>query len=146
VPVRFEPDALPGYVLRFLRDRHLATLTTLRADGTPHVVPVGFVWDDEARVAWMITSGDSQKARNALRGGRAAVCQVDGRRWLTLEGEAAVLVHPEAVADAERRYAERYRTPRENPARVVLQVAVDRVTGWIEDDGAGLGAVSRPGS
>lgn len=129
--MRLDPEHLPADVLAFLRERHLATLTTLRRDGTPHVVPVGFTWDDEARVARVITSGDSQKARNALRGGRAALCQVDGRRWLTVEGEASVLVHPAAVRDAEERYAVRYRPPRENPARVVLQVAVDRVTGLL---------------
>ncbi|GAA4359500.1 F420-dependent biliverdin reductase [Angustibacter luteus] len=129
--VRFDPTALPPAVLEFLRERHLATLTTLRSDGTPHVVPVGFTWDDEGQVARVITSGDSQKAYNALRGGRAAICQVDGRRWLTVEGEASVLVHPQAVTDAEQRYAERYRVPRENPARVVLQISVDRVLGLV---------------
>jgi PPOX class probable F420-dependent enzyme len=129
--VRFDPDDLPDEVLAFLRERHLATLTTLRRDGTPHVVPVGFTWDEQSRVARVITSGDSQKARHVLTGGRAALCQVEGRRWLTLEGTASVLVHPDAVRDAERRYAERYRTPRENPARVVLQVDVDRVTGLV---------------
>jgi hypothetical protein len=30
----------PG-LLTFLTERHLATLTTLRADGSPHVVRVG---------------------------------------------------------------------------------------------------------
>jgi PPOX class probable F420-dependent enzyme len=127
--VRFDPHDLPDDVLEFLRERHLATLTTLRGDGTPHVVPVGFTWDEEARVARVITSGDSQKARNVLTGGRAAICQVDGRRWLTVEGEAEVLVHPEAVREAEQRYAGRYRVPRANPARVVIAVRVDRVTG-----------------
>ena len=129
--MRFDPAALPDAVREFLRERHLATLTTLRRDGTPHVVPVGFTWDDDAGVARVITSGDSVKARNALEGGRAALCQVDGRHWLTLEGVASVLVHPDAIRDAERRYAERYRTPRENPARVVLAVKVDRVTGLV---------------
>ena len=129
--MRFDPTDLPADVLEFLRERHLATLTTLRGDGTPHVVPVGFTWDDDAGVARVITSGDSVKARNALNGGRAALCQVDGRRWLTLEGAASVLVHPDAVQDAVRRYAQRYRTPRENPARVVLAVKVDRVTGLL---------------
>ncbi len=133
--MRFDPDDLPADVLTFLRERHLATLTTLRPDGTPHVVPVGFTWDDEQRVARVITSGDSQKARNALRGGRAALCQVEGWRWLTVEGEASVLVHPEQIGDAERRYAERYRVPGPNPARVVLAVQVDRVTGLVERPG-----------
>ncbi|GAB3673891.1 PPOX class F420-dependent oxidoreductase [Angustibacter aerolatus] len=127
--MRFEPSALPPDVLTFLRERHLATLTTLRRDGSPHVVPVGFTWDDEAHVARVITGGDSVKARNAMRGGRAALCQVDGRRWLTVEGAVGVLVHPDQVRDAEQRYAGRYRVPRENPARVVIEVRVDGVLG-----------------
>ncbi|WP_323137825.1 PPOX class F420-dependent oxidoreductase [Nocardia sp. alder85J] len=113
--------------LEFVTERHLATLTTLRADGTPHVVAVGFTWDQAAGIARVITSGDSVKARNAQRGGYAAVSQVDGARWLTLEGPAEVLTAPADVTDAEQRYAHRYRTPRENPARVVLAIRVGRV-------------------
>ncbi len=75
-------------VLAFLAERHLATLTTLRADGTPHVVPVGFGYDPEERVARIITFGTSQKVRNVGDGGRAVLAQVDGGRWLSLEGEA----------------------------------------------------------
>lgn len=113
--------------VEFLTERHLATLTTLRADGTPHVVPVGFTWDGDAGLARVITNGSSVKARNVRRSGYAAVGQVDGRRWLTLEGPATVLDDPAQVGEAERRYAERYRTPRENPARVVLAIEVRRV-------------------
>ena len=36
---------------------------------------------------------------------------------------------PASVAEAERRYAVRYRPPRENPARVVLEISVDRILG-----------------
>jgi hypothetical protein len=54
---------------------------------------------------------------------------VDGRRWVTLEGTAVVRDDAASVTDAERRYARRYRTPRENPARVVLEISVDRVLG-----------------
>ncbi|MTB07216.1 MAG: PPOX class F420-dependent enzyme, partial [Actinobacteria bacterium] len=42
----YDPKSLPEEVLAFLNERHLATLTTLRPDGSPHVVPVGFAWDD----------------------------------------------------------------------------------------------------
>ncbi|WP_030518110.1 TIGR03618 family F420-dependent PPOX class oxidoreductase [Nocardia sp. NRRL WC-3656] len=113
--------------LEFVTERHLATLTTLRADGTPHVVAVGFTWDSEAGIARVITSGPSTKARNADRRGYAALSQVDGPRWLTLEGPAEVWTERDQVADAEARYAERYRTPRENPQRVVIAVRVARV-------------------
>jgi len=127
-----DPHHLPDPVTAFLTDRHLATLTTLRPDGSPHVVPVGFTWDAAGALVRVITSGTSVKARNALAGGRAVVCQVDGRRWLSLEGTVRVSQDAEAVADAELRYARRYRQPRANPQRVVLLIAVDRVLGSVE--------------
>lgn len=123
------PRDLSDDALVFLSERHLATLTTLRRDGSPHVVPVGFTWDPEAGLARVITNATSQKARNADRAGRAVVCQVDGRHWLSLEGRARVLDDPDSVVDAETRYAARYKPPRANPARVVIEIAVDRVLG-----------------
>ena len=125
-----DPDDLSPGVLDFLTERHLATLTTLRADGSPHVVPVGVTYDAATRTARVITSGSSAKARHVRQGhGRVAVCQVDGRRWLTLEGTAVVRDDAASVADAVERYARRYLQPRENPARVVLEISVDRILG-----------------
>jgi PPOX class probable F420-dependent enzyme len=121
--------------LEFWRERRLATLSTVRRDGTPHTVPVGVTLDAEAGLARVITSGDSHKARQVLAAGPAgaavAICQVDGRRWSTLEGRAILRADPESVADAERRYAERYRQPRVNPRRVVLEIAIGRVLGTL---------------
>ncbi len=117
-------------LLQFLTERHLATLTTLRADGSPHVVPVGVTYDAAAGTARVITSGTSAKARHVRDGQpRVAVCQVDGRRWVTLEGTAVVRDDAGSVADAVARYAQRYRQPRENPARVVIEISVDRILG-----------------
>jgi PPOX class probable F420-dependent enzyme len=115
----------------FWTERHLASLVTLRADGTPHVVPVGVTLDLDATppLARVICRGGSVKALNAAARGIAAVSQVDGRRWSTLEGDAVVRSDPAAVAEAERRYALRYRTPRPNPERVVIEIAVRRVLG-----------------
>ena len=122
-------DLAPG-LLELLTERHLATLTTLRADGSPHVVPVGVTYDAVTRTARVITSGTSAKARHVRAGQRrVAVCQVEGRRWATLEGTAVVREDAASVADAERRYAARYRQPRVNPARVVLEISVDRILG-----------------
>ncbi|MFG2885526.1 pyridoxamine 5'-phosphate oxidase family protein [Streptomyces sp. NPDC048297] len=120
--------------LAFWRERHLCTLTTLRPDGSPHVVPVGVTYDPGAGLARVITSGTSAKVSHVRaagpEGARVAVCQVDGRRWATLEGRARVRTEPEKVAEAERRYTERYRrTPRENPARVVIEIEVERTLG-----------------
>ncbi|MFC9895606.1 PPOX class F420-dependent oxidoreductase [Nocardia sp. NPDC127579] len=111
----------------FLTERHLATLTTLRPDGTPHVVAVGFTWDSEAGIARIITDTATTKARNVRRTGYAAVSQVDGARFLTLEGPATVLDDPAAVLAAETRYTARYKPPRVNPTRVVIAIQVSRV-------------------
>jgi PPOX class probable F420-dependent enzyme len=124
------PAELGPETLAFLTERHLATLTTLRRDGTPHVVPVGVTYDAATGTARVITSGASAKARHVREGRfRVAVCQVDGRRWLTLEGTAVVRDDPAAVAEAVERYARRYRQPRENPSRVVVEISVDRILG-----------------
>jgi PPOX class probable F420-dependent enzyme len=129
--VGLDPAALPEEALTFLRERHLATLTTLRPDGSPHVVAVGFTWDPAARMARVISFAPSRKARNLVEapGSRAVVAQVDGRRWLSLEGPATVTDDPARVAEAVRRYAERYRQPGERPDRVAIEIQVDRVLG-----------------
>ena len=126
-----DPSALPPEVLAFLAERHLATLTTLRPDGSPHVVAVGFTWDADARLVRVITNRGSRKARNVAGSpaARAVVCQVDGPRWLALEGRAEVVADEAGVAEAVRRYAERYRQPQPNPERVAIVVHVDRVLG-----------------
>ena len=124
-----DPAELGPPARAFLTERHLATFTTLRRDGSPHVVPVGFTWDAETLLARVISSRGSAKVQQARRGRRAALSQVDGRRWLTLEGVTEVLEDPASVRDAEQRYAVRYRVPRPNPERVVVVLRVDRVLG-----------------
>ncbi|GAA1245733.1 hypothetical protein GCM10009665_40710 [Kitasatospora nipponensis] len=119
--------------LAFWAERHLCTLTTPRPDGTPHVVPVGATYDPVTGIARVITSGGSRKARNVAAAGeggaRVALCQVDGARWATLEGTAVLRTEPAAVADAEARYTRRYRAPRPNPERVVIEITVTRTLG-----------------
>lgn len=125
------PGQLDETALGFLAERHLATLTTLRPDGSPHVVAIGFTWDNAAGLVRIITWGTSKKARNvaACPGGRAVVCQVDGGRWLSLEGTATVTTDPERCREAERRYAERYREPKAREDRAVIEIVVDRILG-----------------
>lgn len=138
----------------FVTERHVATLTTLRPDGTPHVVPVAFTWDPATGVARMTSEDGSAKVRNVEAdqgrgpaaaapagagaaatgtatgtGARGALCQVSGGRWLTFEGELTVSRDPAVIADAERRHAVRYGPLDPDPRRVVLRLAVDRVLG-----------------
>jgi PPOX class probable F420-dependent enzyme len=116
---------------QFWTERHLCTLSTVRRDGTVHVTPVGVTLDLPTATARIICSRASHKARQILArpGAAVAVCQVDGRRWSTLEGRAVVRSEPDRVADAERRYEQRYRKPRVNPQRVVIEITVTKVLG-----------------
>lgn len=128
----------PEY-LAFWRERHVCTLTTPRPDGSPHVVPVGVTYDPEAGLARVISNKNSKKIRNVLAaqgradapdGPRVAVCQMEGRRWATLEGRAVIRTDEASVAEAVRRYAERYgRMPSPNPDRVVMEITLDRAMG-----------------
>ena len=113
----------------FLAERHLGTLVTLRPDGSPHAVPVGFTVGTRAAgvVVRIITSGASVKAANARRAGRAGVTQHEGRRWATLEGSVRVLHDEAAVASAVAAYASRYREPKVRADRVVIEIEVDRI-------------------
>lgn len=127
-----EPATAPGPAFtEFWRARHYATLTTIRPNGTPHVVPVSVTYEPETGTARVIASRGSRKVRNILAAGddgmRVALCQVEGRHWATLEGRARIRTEADDVADAERRFEERYgRTPRPNPERVLVHITVDR--------------------
>lgn len=117
----------------FWTEYHLCTLTTLRPDGSPHVVPVGVTVDADAGVARVTTRKSSKKVAHIKAAGGAArvsVCQVDGGRWATLEGTAEVLTDAAAAADAVARYADRYgRTPSPDPERVVIEITIERAMG-----------------
>ncbi|MFF7247384.1 pyridoxamine 5'-phosphate oxidase family protein [Embleya sp. NPDC008237] len=127
------PSTTPDFQA-FWQERHLCLLVTHRPDGTPHLVPVGATYDAVAGIARVISHGASKKVRNVLAAGsgaRVAISQVAGSRWSTLEGIATINRDPEAVAEAVRRYTERYREPRVNPERVVIEIAVTRRMGTV---------------
>ncbi|MXW41729.1 MAG: hypothetical protein F4138_00430 [Acidimicrobiia bacterium] len=131
-PVAHDPQHLTDDMNRFLQDRHLATLTLLGPAGTLHVTPVGFTWDSATAVARVITWSGAKKIRllEQSGGGRAALCQVDGGRWVTLEGQARATADHQECADAVARYAARYSPPKDRgPDRRAIVIAVDKVLG-----------------
>ncbi|WP_144829644.1 PPOX class F420-dependent oxidoreductase [Microbacterium sp. BH-3-3-3] len=113
--------------LAFMSEYHLATLSTVGRSGRVHSVPVGFTYEDG--VVRVIGSRGTQKFVNAARSGRASICSVDRGSWISFEGPARVTDDADAVAHAVELYAARYRQPRVNPERVVLELTVERVLG-----------------
>lgn len=69
-----------------------AKLATVRADGSPHVVPVWFILDGEHLI---FTAGHtSVKVKNILRDGRVAICVDEDTppfHYVLLEGRLEVL-------------------------------------------------------
>ncbi|MFD5718701.1 PPOX class F420-dependent oxidoreductase [Streptomyces sp. NPDC127036] len=66
-------------------------LSTVRADGSPHVAPIWFVLDGEDLV--FNTAKNSVKGKNLARDGRVALCVDDDRppfAFVVLEGRAVL--------------------------------------------------------
>lgn len=121
------PLNLSDEALEFLSAYHLATLSTLSADGSLHVVPVGFTLTDD--VVRVITNGSSQKVINIRKRRHATIGQLDGGRWISFIGTGRVMTDPQSVQTAVDLYAARYRQPRVNPQRVAIEIEVTRVMG-----------------
>ncbi|MFK4222262.1 pyridoxamine 5'-phosphate oxidase family protein [Streptomyces sp. NPDC019890] len=133
-----ETSVPPTSQAGFWEEHRTCFLTTTRPDGSPHLVPVGVTYDPETRIARVISSGTSKKVRNVRDAGPGvpvAISQAEGRRWCTLEGTAVIKDDAASVADAERRYAERYKPPRPNPERVVIEITVTRAMGTAKPPG-----------
>jgi PPOX class probable F420-dependent enzyme len=89
----------------FLRGGHLAVVTTLRADGSPHNTVV-WIDSDGGDVVFNTARGRA-KERHLLADARVSVVTVDGddfHRWLTVDGRATLVdegadAHIQALAD-----------------------------------------------
>ncbi|MDQ2709460.1 MAG: pyridoxamine 5'-phosphate oxidase family protein [Actinomycetota bacterium] len=128
-------DGLSREFATFWAERRICLLTTPRPDGTPHLVPVGATLDLATGIVRVITRRHSRKVANIRTAGptgaSVAVGQVEGGRWCTVEGLAVVREDRMSVAEAERRYAQRYRVPEPNPERVVIEIEVRRLLGSV---------------
>ena len=126
------PQNLSQEVLSFLDERHLASLTLLRPDGSPHVTAVGFTWDQDSQLVRVITWAGSMKSRilEQTPNSRAVVCQIDGGRWLSLEGTAVVTSDEARCKEGTERYANRYRIPQDRQDRTVIEISVDQILGY----------------
>ena len=79
-------------LLAFLTERHLATLTTLRPDGSPHVVPVGVTYDAATRtVTWR--EGEAARVTRAACGRYLPASASDGASALFGSCPFQVLTH-----------------------------------------------------
>ena len=126
VPVQPMTDLMAA----FLVERDLATLTTFTLMGLPTWLPVGFSYDVANGVVRVITFASSVEAlamRHAAAG--AAVSQVEGRRWATLEGDVRVVTDSAGVAATVTSCCSPLANRRARADRVAIEISVDRVFG-----------------
>ncbi|MEV4341319.1 PPOX class F420-dependent oxidoreductase [Streptomyces sp. NPDC049590] len=112
-------------------------LSTVRADGSPHVAPVWFLLEGDELV--LTTGKDTVKGRNLARDGRVALCVDDDRppfHFVVLNGHAEV---SEDLAELRQwatriaaRYmgedgAEEYGARNGVPGELLVRVTVDNV-------------------
>ncbi len=140
-----------GYLNRqqtdeLLRDPIISIITTLRADGSPHMTPVWHLVDgDEIAVA---VGRDTVKARNVARNATVSLCVVEGsltrkasdppQRWVLVDGTARI--SEDRVEELVRAVAYHYLGPEEGAPYlrdilgkldfVIIRIAPTRVTGF----------------
>ena len=114
-----------------LKARNLAAVTTLRADGTPHVTPTWADWDGEHVL--VNTVRGHAKTRHLEANPQAAVLVVDRADpffWVAISGPAE-LVDEGAEAHLNElswRYNGEDYPFREGERRVIVRIAPERVT------------------
>ena len=124
-------------LLAFVRDRHKATLVTLRRDGRPQMSPVACGVDADGRIV-VSTYPERVKAANARRDPRVSVL-VHSEDWngayVQVDGTAEVLDMPEALEPLVDYYRaisgehpdwDEYRDAMRAQDKSLIRVTVDR--------------------
>ncbi|EFL30533.1 pyridoxamine 5'-phosphate oxidase [Streptomyces viridochromogenes DSM 40736] len=112
-------------------------LSTVRADGSPHVAPIWFLLDGDEVV--FNTGERSVKGRNLARDGRVALCVDDDRppySFVVLRGRARIVKDLDEVRHWATRIAARYMGEERAeefgarnavPGELLVRVTIDKV-------------------
>ena len=84
-------------------------LSTLNEDGSPHITAVGAIWLDGA--FWFQTGAGTRKGRNVARDPRCSLAVSIRDADVVIEGDAARVTEPAAVARAAGHYVARLSAP-----------------------------------
>lgn len=114
-----------------------AKLSTVRADGSPHVAPIWFLLDGDEVV--FNTGKETVKGRNLARDGRVALCLDDDRPpfdYVVLRGRARISEDLDEVRQWATRIAARYMGEERAeefgarngvPGELLVRVTIDKV-------------------
>jgi PPOX class probable F420-dependent enzyme len=113
------------------KGRNLATVATIRRDGSPHLTPVWIDWDGEDVL--FNTAEGRAKPRHIRRNPVVGVEVIDGQdpyRWVSVSGPAEIIEEGavEHIHELSRRYTGRDFDLRADQKRLIVRVKPERVT------------------
>ena len=98
---------LSDWAREFLREDHMAVVTTLNKDGSPQVTTIWYLFREDGTFI-MSTPGRTQKVKNLRRDPRIAVCVGDERRSVSLYGTVTVSSDQNVIRQDLEQLAARY--------------------------------------
>jgi hypothetical protein len=131
---------LTSVQLRHVQKPYIATLATVREDGSPHTAPVWYRYEDG--VFFVLTEGSSVKALNIKRDARVELCIDDRDRapfhTVIVRGRATIEPYPGdawrlALAvrylgeEGGRRYVE---SAPVSADEVLIRIEPEQIVGW----------------
>jgi PPOX class probable F420-dependent enzyme len=113
------------------KGKNLATVATIRRDGSPHLTPVWIDWDGQDVL--FNTAEGRAKPRHIRRNPVVGVEVIDGHdpyRWVSVTGPAEIVEEGavEHIQELSRRYTGRDFSLRADQKRLIVRVKPERVT------------------
>ena len=133
-------DLTPEQLTEFLQRPLVAVFVTLRANGSPHAIPIWYEYVDGAFLVF--TGSGSRRVKNLERDSRAAIAiSTHDEPYMYVSAEGPVAITTEGVEETglsiARRYmgerAERFLEDVLDENSVILRLTPERILTWMED-------------
>ncbi len=133
-------DLTPEQMAEFLERPLVAVFVTLRANGTPHAIPVWYEYRDGEFIVF--TSSRFQRVKNLERNNRAAITiSTHDEPYRYVSAEGPVVITKEGVEETGYSIAGRYMGENAqqfmddvyDETAVLLRLTPERILTWIED-------------
>ena len=133
-------DLTPEQTAEFLERPLVAVMVTLRADGSPHAIPVWYEYRDGEFIVF--TSSTFVRVKNVRRDSRAAITVSNHEEpYMYVSAEGPVVITSEGVAETglsiARRYmgddAQQFLDDVYDEHSVLLRLTPERILTWVSD-------------
>ena len=98
---------LSDWAREFLREDHVAVVSTLNKDGSSHLTAIGYLLADDGTFV-LCTPGRTQKVKNLRRDPRIALCVGERGRSVSIYGRVSMSEDQVLVRQNLERLIERY--------------------------------------